>query len=300
MSTRVLILGAGFGGLELASRLSDQLADEVHVTLIDQDDAFIFGFAKLDVMFGRTTPDGIRHHYRDITKPSVEFRQETVLSIDPKAKSVVTNGGRHETDVLVIALGADLDPAATPGLIDAGHEFYSPAGAARSGEILDAFEGGAIVVAVLGGFFKCPPAPYETAFMLHDFLERRGLRGASSIHIITPMPMPIPISKDVSGAILGLLEERGIAAWHSSLVTHIDPKERVAHLKDERSVPFDLLLGVPVHRAPQVVDRGRLGADRRRLDPGRRGNPGHQVPRRIRHWRRNQCTRAPSRRHCRR
>src|SRR4051812_26534492 len=165
--TRVLILGAGFGGLELATRLAEELTDVVDVTLIDRSDSFVFGFAKLDVMFGRKTLDEVRLHYGDIAKPNLQFRQETVVSIDPAAKRVVTDGGTHECDVLVIALGADLDPAATPGLVEAGYEFYSPAGAARARDALDGFTGGSVVVGVLGGFFKCPPAPYETAFMLH-------------------------------------------------------------------------------------------------------------------------------------
>ena len=251
--TRVLILGAGFGGLELSSRLSEELADDVDVTLIDQSDSFVFGFSKLDVMFGRRTAEEVRLYYRDIAKPSVEFRQERVLSIDPERKRVVTNVGTYDSDILVVALGADLDPAATPGLVESGYEFYSPEGAARVREILPSFDGGAIIISVLGGFFKCPPAPYETAFMLHDFLSQRGVRDASTIHLITPMPKPIPISDEVSNAILGLLDERGIEHSHASRVTNLDPAARVAHLADGRALPFDLFLGVPVHCAPPVV-----------------------------------------------
>ena len=148
--TRVVVLGAGFGGLELCSRLSSELADEVEVTLIDQSDAFIFGFAKLDLMFGRRTMDEVRLPYRDIDKPSVVFRQETVVSIDPERKRVVTNESEYEADVLVVALGAELAPEATPGLEECGHEFYSPAGAAKVREILPTFRGGDVVIAVLG------------------------------------------------------------------------------------------------------------------------------------------------------
>jgi len=237
------------------------LADEVEVTLIDQSDAFVFGFAKLDVMFGRRTMDEVRLPYRDIAKPSVEFRQESVVSIDPERKRVVTNAGAYDADVLVVALGADLAPGATPGLEECGYEFYSPAGAARVRDILPTFPGGNVIIAVLGGFFKCPPAPYETAFMLHDYLSRRGVRDATTIHLVTPMPKPIPISDETSNAIIGLLDDRGIRHSHASGVTGLDPATKVAHLKDGTDLLFDLFLAVPVHRAPQVVVDSGLTED---------------------------------------
>lgn len=253
MVTRVLVLGAGFGGLELSTRLSDELGDDVQVTLIDQSDAFVFGFSKLDVMFGRSTSEEVRLHYRDIAKPGVEFRQERVTSIDAVAKRVLTDQGDHEADILVVALGADLDVGATPGLAECGHEFYSAEGAAELRDALAGFERGNVVIAVLGGFFKCPPAPYETAFMLHDLLTRRGVRDACTITLLTPMSKPIPVSDEVSGAILALCDERDIQYSHATWVERLDDDQQVAHLRDGRTVPFDLFLGVPVHRAPPVV-----------------------------------------------
>ncbi len=133
MSRRILILGAGFGGLELASMLSEEVADEVEVTLIDKADSFVFGFSKLDVMFGRTTPDLIRHSYSDVAKPGVRLLRETVTAIDPGARRVTTDAGVHEADVLVIALGADYDMDGTPGLVEAGNEFYSVPGRRAAG-----------------------------------------------------------------------------------------------------------------------------------------------------------------------
>ena len=182
VTTHVVILGAGFGGLELATRLSEEVPDQVQVTLIDQSEWFMFGFSKLDVMFGRKTAEEVRLYYRDIAKPSVEFRHERIVSIDPTTPSVVTDQNTYDADVLVVALGADLDPAATPGLVEGGFEFYTPGGAEIARDVLASFSGGAVLVGVLGGFFKCPPAPYETALMLHDYFTRRGIRDAVEIH----------------------------------------------------------------------------------------------------------------------
>src|SRR5262245_761387 len=119
MKKRVLVLGAGFGGLELCTTLSEALGDELEVTLIDKSDVFMFGFSKLDVMFGRTTVDAVRLPYKKFIKPGVRYLQETIASIDPGAKRVKTDRGTHEADFLVVALGADYDFAATPGLAEA-------------------------------------------------------------------------------------------------------------------------------------------------------------------------------------
>jgi len=258
VSTEVLIRGAGFGGLELATRLSAEVADEVHVTLVDQSEWFAFGFSKLDVMFGRTPPESVRLYYRDIAKPSVDFRQERVLSIDPEARRVVTSGGTYDADILVVALGADIDPAATPGLTEGGHEFYSEAGAAHVRGVLEAFDGGDVVISVLGGFFKCPPAPNEAALMLDSYLRARGVRDASTIRLLTPLPMPVPVSRATSAEIVAALEGRGIEYRPESLVTHLDPAAKTAHVADGSSLPYDLFLAVPIHRAPPVVEESGL------------------------------------------
>jgi sulfide:quinone oxidoreductase len=93
MRKHVVVLGAGFGGLELATRLSETIADTVRVTLIDRNDSFFFGFSKLEVMLGRQSADDVRLHYRDIEKDGVEFRRETVIGVDPAARRVTTDAG---------------------------------------------------------------------------------------------------------------------------------------------------------------------------------------------------------------
>jgi sulfide:quinone oxidoreductase len=258
---RVLVLGAGFGGLELTTRLSDQLGDDVDVTLIDKSDHFVFGFSKLDVMFGRTVPDAVRHPYRDIVKPGVRFVQSTIRSIDAAARRVVTDAGTFDADVLVIALGADLDPSATPGLVEGGHEFYTVDGAFALRDVLARFDGGRVVVGVTSTPFKCPPAPSEAAFLVHDFLVGRGLRDRSEVALVMPLPVPIPPSPPASEAILAAFAERDIE-WHPScLVRGLDPERKVVELVDGDDLAYDLFLGVPVHRAPSVVVESGLCVD---------------------------------------
>lgn len=261
LAVRVLVLGAGFGGLELTTTLSEALGDTVEITLIDKAEGFVFGFSKLDVMFGRTLPERVLHPYADVVKPGVTFVSAEVTAIDPVARRVETDAGTFDGDVLVVALGADLHPDATPGLVEGGHEFYTVPGAFALRDVLASFPGGKVVVAVTSTPFKCPPAPSETALMLHDLLTERGVREDSEIALVMPMGVPIPPSPDASRALLAAFAERGIA-WHpDSVVTALDPERKVALIADGTELPYDLFLGVPVHRAPAAVEASGLCED---------------------------------------
>ena len=231
------------------------------VTLIDQNDSFVFGYSKLDVMFGRTTLDAVRLPYREVVKPGVRFLRETVTAIDPAARRVTTDTGVHEADVLVVALGADYDFAATPGLVEAGNEFYSVAGAERLAELLPGFSGGRAVVGVCGAPFKCPPAPSEAALLLHDYLTERGVRDECQISIVIPFSSPVPPSPDTSEALVAAFAERGIEFVAGRRVASLDGARSVAVLDDGSELPFDLFLGVPKHRAPDVVLASGLAED---------------------------------------
>jgi sulfide:quinone oxidoreductase len=250
---RILVLGAGFGGLELTSTLSEQFGDDLDLTLIDKGEGFVFGFSKLDVMFGRATADQVTHPYADIVKPGVRFVPTTVRSIDPATRHVTTDAGAFDADILVIALGADLDPSATPGLIEAGHEFYTVAGAFALREVLAAFDGGRVVVAVTSTPFKCPPAPSEMALLMHDLITERELTDRASVSLVMPMGVPIPPSPEASAALLTAFAERGIEWLPDRVIRSLDPDRKVAVASNGDEIPFDLFLGVPLHRAPQVV-----------------------------------------------
>jgi sulfide:quinone oxidoreductase len=249
----VLILGAGFGGLELATRLSETVGDAVHVTLIDRNDSFFFGFSKLEVMLGRQSADEIRLPYDEFVKDGVEFRQETVTGVDPTGRRVRTDGGSHDADFVVVALGADYDFAATPGFAHGGHEYYSLAGAERLRDTLADFTGGKVLVSVLGQPFKCPPAPFEGSFLLDEYFTQRGIRDSVEMATTFPMARPVPVTGEVAQMFRDALATRNIKELPGHLVTGIDPASRTAQLASGETLPYDLFVGIPIHRAPAAL-----------------------------------------------
>jgi sulfide:quinone oxidoreductase len=254
----VVILGAGFAGLELATQLSESLAGEVAVMLIDRNESFGFGFSKLDILFGRKATADVLLPYADISREGIEFRQEQVIEIDPENRRVTTDAASYEADILVVALGADYDFAATPGFQEGGVEYYSVAGAERMREVLLDFDSGKILVGILGHPFKCPPAPFEGALLLHDHFVDRGLRDAVQIRTIGPMAAPVPITKGVSQSILDALTERDIEYVPNQQIVEIDTRNHEVQLASGGSIPYDLFVGIPVHRVPQVVESSGL------------------------------------------
>ncbi len=258
---RVLVLGAGFGGLELSSILSERMGDRLDLTLIDKNDSFFFGYSKLDVMFDRRLADSVKYSYQRFRKPGVSFRQECIRSIDPLTRTVITDGGRYQADVLVVALGADYNIPATPGLAEAGYEFYSFEGAERARDALAEFVKGHILIGVTGTPFKCPPAPSETALLLDEYLARKGSRQHCQISLVLPYELPIPPSLGTSKALLKTFKEKGIHYIPDILVGSIDPVRHVAELDDGREIPFDLFLGIPEHCVPKVVEESGLVFD---------------------------------------
>lgn len=271
MKLRVIVLGAGFGGLEITSILSERIGNQIELTLIDKNDSFYFGFSKLDVMFGRILSSDAKHKYSKINKTGVRFVQADVISIDPITKKVTTSSGEYACDVLVVAMGAEYDTQATPGLDQIGHEFYSMHGAEKLREVIPQFTSGHAIVGVTSAPFKCPPAPSEAALMLHDYLTRKGVRKNCTISLIIPFGVPIPPSPDSSKVLMDSFEERGIKFIPNRKVVKLDTNKRCAILDDETEMPFDLFLGIPKHVAPKVVvesgltENGWVPVDRKNL-----------------------------------
>ena len=291
---RVVVLGAGFGGLEVATRLSAALGGEVDVRLVDRGDGFVFGFSKLDVMFGRT----------DMARCG-----SAVLRFCP---SRCTDGSRGGLGYRPGEPTRDSGLRHTAGRHPRGgaRRRSRPGGHAGTGSrrprVLlgcrgfggargsSPFRSGRVVVAVTSTPFKCPPAPSETALLLHEFLSVRGLRDRSEIAVVMPLPTPIPPSPQASEAILAAFAARGIS-WHpGQLVRALDPRRQVAVLADGGELGYDLLLGSPQAPGPSGC-RGQW-PHRGRLDPRRPADPPDTVPRRLRRRGRDQRRNAEGRR----
>ena len=253
MTRRVVVLGAGFAGLELATRLSEEIRDEVDVTVIDRNDSFFFGFSKLDVLFKGEASDEVRIPYASIARDGVRFVQGTITSIDPQTRRVETDAGSFDADVLVVALGADYDLDATPGFREGGHEYYTMAGAERLRDFLPSVTSGEVLIAVLGEPYKCPPAPFECALLLDAYFRERGVRDDITIRTMGYMAAPVPVDERVSGPILAALNDRGIEFLPKRTVKGLDIANKHATFDEGEPVPYDLFIGIPVHRAPKVV-----------------------------------------------
>jgi len=240
--------------------LSEKLGDGTEVTLIDQGDAFVFGYSKLDVMFGRTKREAVRLPYKEFTKPGVRFCQETITAIDPNRRRVTTDKATHEGDIMVVALGADYDFDATPGLA-ASNEFYTVAGAERLSKMLPEFKKGRALIGVCGAPYKCPPAPSEAALLLHDYLSTRGVRKHCEITLVLPLKTPVPPSPETSRALLAAFAERNIAFVADREVKSLEDLKGTALIDDETRIPYDLFLGVPKQRAPQILEASGMTED---------------------------------------
>lgn len=258
MLKKILILGAGFGGLETATGLAEALGEGYEITLIDKNDSFFVGFSKIDVLFGRRTEAQVRSRYENLRAAGVRFVQSSIEAIDTDARRVATSVGSFGYDYLVVALGADLDYEATPGFRDSGaHEFYSMAGVRRLAPVIEAFDGGTLVLGILGVPYKCPPAPYEVMCQLHERFVERGIRARAQLQVVIPGARPVP-NPNVAAALEKLLVDRGIELVPSARIQSIDAASKVLNAGDRR-VGYDLFIGVPVHVAPAVVRDSGLG-----------------------------------------
>jgi sulfide:quinone oxidoreductase len=252
--TTTLVLGGGFGGLALTRALRARLPNEHRIVLVDRSPDFVVGAAKTWVMLGERRAEAVSVPRARLVPDGVTVVRAEVLGIDAARREAETATGRLLCDHLVLALGAELDPGAVPGLASAAHTFYTLDGAKRLRSALEAFDGGRVVLLIPRVPFMCPPAPYEAAMLLHDAFERRGIRGRTTLEVWTVERAPMMTAGPEIGAVVKqALAARDIGFHPLSKAAGIDGARRAVRFEDGSETTYDLLIAIPPHRVPRIV-----------------------------------------------
>ncbi len=240
---KVVVIGAGVGGLACAKRLSER-AKEIQVVLIDPAVNHDFAPSFLWLLNGTRNAEQVSRPINSVSRWGVELVSESVTEIDLAARKVSTTGPAVSYDELVVAPGAELDFAAVQGLENAS-SFYSKSAAVELGETLREFKGGRVQIVI-------PSMP----FLIEAYLRGRGVKSQVSVHTVEPQPMPVagPV---VGGLVETMLEKRGVEFRPNRKLGEIDGDERTLRFEDGQE-RYDLLIAIPPHRAPAFVRESEL------------------------------------------
>jgi sulfide:quinone oxidoreductase len=262
---RLLVLGAGTAGTMIVNKLRRQLdKGEWAITIVDRDDVHPYQPGFLFLPFGTYRPDQVRRSRHAQIADGVDFVIADVDRVHPEAGNVALADGRElPYDYLVIASGTSPRPDQTPGML--GQEwrrsifdFYTEEGATALAGALENFDHGRLVVHVTDTPIKCPVAPLEFTFLAEAWLRERDLR--DRVEVVFATPLSGAFTKPVASEHLGtMLEERKIVVEPDFLVEHIDNERKMLVSYDEREVPFDLLVTIPLNMGADFVARSGLG-----------------------------------------
>ena len=259
MTRTALVLGGGLGGLAVAERLRALLPRSERVILVERESEHVFPPSLLWILNGSRNRSQVSRNYDGIARRGIEVLRAEVMSIDPAARRVRAGNGTLQGDAIVIALGAEYDTAAIPGLTEGGLCLYTLDGATAAHAALEAFRGGRIVILTATPQYKCPAGPYEAALLVDAFCRERGIRAQTEIafHAAEPGPMMVA-GPEVSKAVRAMVEERGIVYRPEHQVGSIDKAARKMRFNDGTEDSYDLLFYIPPHRAPAAVREAGL------------------------------------------
>jgi sulfide:quinone oxidoreductase len=257
MGKHIVILGAGFGGLAAANELRTGLSSEHRITVVDRQRLFFMGLTKLWVLDGRRKVGDGAGNRTQLGKKGIDFVEGEVTSIDLAGKTVQTDKLKLGFDYMIVALGADYSTSAVPGFSKYAKNLYAESGCAEIRDELRSIRSGKITILVCGLPFKCPPAPYEAAFLVDSVLRSRSLRKNVSMQVVTPEPHPLPILGVEAGKVVTkLLAEREVEYHPTERVKEIRSNSVLTESGKEYS--HTMVLAVPVHVVPSVVKKSGL------------------------------------------
>jgi sulfide:quinone oxidoreductase len=265
---RLLILGGGTAGTMAANRLRRELhRDEWRITVVDQSDQHIYQPGLLLIPFGTCAPHDVARPRRQTLRDGVELIPARIERVDAEDNNVLlVDGRRLPYDYLVIATGTHTRPDQTPGMLGPGwhrsiHEFYTESGAVALADALKDFDRGRLVVHIVDMPIKFPVAPLEFAFLADAYFRQRGLR--DSVEIVFATPLPGAFTQPIASARLGaMLTDREITLESDFRVERIDPRAKNLVSHDDRKIPFDLLVTVPLNMGADYVAASGLGNER--------------------------------------
>lgn len=258
-SKTIVILGGGVGGMIAANELRARLPIEHRVVLIERNAEHAFAPSFLWVMTGDRKPKQVRRPLTDLLRRGVEFVHASAEALDLQTRRVITTNGEFSFDYLIVALGAELAPELTPGVVGSSHTFYTLEGASRLQEALSAFSGGRIAVVVAALPYKCPAAPYEAAMLIGDYFRKRGLATKVDVHLYTPEAQPMPVAgPELGKAVQQLLEKKGIHFHPMHNLVSVDPAAKSVRFQQGGLESYDLLVVIPPHRASRLVREANL------------------------------------------
>ncbi len=256
----IVILGAGVGGMVAANELRRRLPAAQRVILVERDAEYTFAPSFLWLMTGDRRPGQVRRPVAELVRRGIDVVHGNAEVLDVANRKVRTSAGEIVFDYLIIALGAELAPDAIPGLREASESFYTFDGARRLHDRLAGFPGGRIAVVVASMPYKCPGAPHEGAMLVADYFHRKGRRQEVEIHLFTPESQPMPVAGPQLGtAVTQLLEAKGVSFHPLHALESVDPAGRTMRFQNSKTEPYDLLIAIPPHRAPRLVQEAGLG-----------------------------------------
>lgn len=255
---RCVILGAGFGGIAAAHRLKERLGEDIEVTLIDRRATFMMGLRIISVLVGQGDRASGTRRLEQLTRKGIRWMHDEITAIDGARKTVTTATVTVGYDALIVALGAQLRPDLVPGFDPAGASLYDADQAEAIAGRIARLQRGRLGIGILGVPYKCPPAPYEAAFLIDEALRTRGVRDRVELEVFTPQPSSLPVAGPVACAeVETRMASRGIRFLPGRKVVAIEGPE-VVFENDRRA--YDVFIGVAPHRAPPVVKASGLAA----------------------------------------